>query len=46
VPVVIRYLTAVTVIVVMGELFVVTVTVSIGGVYCSYCESGDRGSLL
>ena len=39
-------LTVVSVTVVIGELTVVTVTVLIGGAYCSYCESGDRGSLL
>ena len=36
----------VTVIVLVGGLTVVTVVVVIGGAYCSYCDSGDRGSLL
>ena len=44
--VVIGELTVVTVIVVIGELTVVTVIVVIGGAYCSYCDIGDRGSLL
>jgi hypothetical protein len=35
-----------TVIVGIGELTVVTVIVVIRGAYCSYCDSGDRGSLL
>ena len=35
-----------TVIVVIGELTVVNVIVVIRGAYCSYCHSGDRGSLL
>ena len=34
------------VVVVIGELTVGTVLVVIGGSYCSYCGSGDRGSLL
>ena len=44
--VVIWELTVVTVTVVIGELTVVTVIVVIGGAYCSYCDSGDKGSLL
>ena len=44
--VVIGELTVVTVIVVIGELTVFTVIVVIGGAYCSYCDSGDRGSLM
>jgi len=32
--------------VVIAELTVFTVTVVIGGAYCSYCDSGNRGSLL
>ena len=31
-------------IVVIGALTVVTVTVVMGGAYCSYCGSGDRGA--
>ena len=38
-------LTVVTVTVAIGALIVVTVIVVIGA-YCSYCGSGDRGSLL
>ena len=30
-------------IVVIGELTVCTVILVIGGAYCSYCDSGDRG---
>ena len=44
--VVIGELIVVTVVVVIGELTVVTVVVVIGGAYCSYCGSGDRGNLL
>jgi len=35
-----------TVTLVIGEITVVTVTGVIGGAYCSYCDSGDRGCLL
>jgi hypothetical protein len=43
---VIGELTEVTVIVVKGELNVVTVIVVIGGAYCCCCDSGDRRILL
>ena len=46
VRVVIGDITVVTVRVVIGELTVVTVIVVIGKAYCSYCDSGDMGSLL
>ena len=39
-------ITVLTVTVLIGELTVDTVTVVIGGAYYSYCDSGDRGSLL
>jgi hypothetical protein len=44
--VVIGELIVVTVRLVIGELTVVTVRVVITGAYSSYCDSGDRGSLL
>ena len=44
--VVIGELTVVNVAVVIGELTVVTVIVVLGVPYCSYCDSGDRGSLM
>jgi hypothetical protein len=39
-------LTVVTVRVVIGELIVITVIVVVGVAYCSYCDSGDKWSLL
>ena len=30
----------------IGELTVLNAIVVIGGAYCSYCDSSDRGSLL
>jgi len=32
--------------VVVGKVTVLTVTVLIGGTYCSYCENGDRGNIV
>ena len=46
VVVVIGEITLVTVVLVIGELNVVSVIVVIGGAYFSYCDSGERGKLL